>query len=90
LEDKWKKLLKVIQVYITCEGRYGRVMLYHFRLINHFMGINPLNLLRYLHRSLTKMAQKFQAKPDKANNRLFHHGPFNLIMMGELQKREKT
>jgi hypothetical protein len=28
-EDKWWKLLKVIQVYITCEGRYGKVMLYH-------------------------------------------------------------
>jgi hypothetical protein len=90
LEDKWKKLLKVIQVYITCEGRYGRVMLYHFRLINHFTGRNPLNLPHYLHRSLTKMAQKVQAKPEKENNRLFHHGLIKLIVMEELQRREKT
>jgi hypothetical protein len=90
LEDKWQKFLKVIQVYITCEGRYGRVMLYHFRLINHFTGKNPLNLPHYLHRSLTKMAQKVQAKPEKINNRLFHHGLIKLIVMGELQRRERT
>jgi hypothetical protein len=90
LEDKWQKLLKVIQVYITCEGRYGRVMLYHFRIINHFTGKNPLNLPHYLHRSLTKMAQKVQAKPEKINSRLFHHGLIKLIVMGELQRRERT
>jgi hypothetical protein len=26
-EENWKILLKLIQVYITCEGRYGRTML---------------------------------------------------------------
>jgi hypothetical protein len=36
LKEKWQHFLKAIQVYITCEGRYGRVMLYHFKLMNHF------------------------------------------------------
>ena len=27
LEEKWQQLLKVIMVYITCEGRYNRVMI---------------------------------------------------------------
>jgi len=84
LEEKWKKLLKVIQVYITCEGRYGRVMMYYFRLINHFTGRNPLNFPHYLHRRLTKMGQKFQAKPEKENSRLFHHGLIKIIVMEEL------
>jgi hypothetical protein len=34
LEEKWQKLLKDIMVYVTCEGRYNRVMIYHFKLIN--------------------------------------------------------
>jgi hypothetical protein len=38
LEPKWQSLLKAIFVYITCEGRYNRVTLYHFKLLNHFTG----------------------------------------------------
>jgi len=74
LEEKWQALLKMIQVYITCEGRYGRTMLYHFRMILHFTGKKPLNMPFYLLKSLTKMASKFQAKPQKASSSLFHHG----------------
>jgi hypothetical protein len=90
LEEKWQHFLKEIQVYITCEGRYGRVMLYHFKLMNHFTGKCPLNLPHYLHRSLTKMSHQVQAKPDKVHNRIFHHGLIKLIVMEELQRREKT
>jgi hypothetical protein len=56
LEEKWQHLLKSILVYITCEDRYNRVMLYHFKLMNHFTGRSPLNLPYYLHISLNKMA----------------------------------
>ena len=31
LEEKWQHLLNSILVYITCEGRYNRVMIYHFK-----------------------------------------------------------
>ena len=31
IEGKWQQLLKEILVYITCEGRYNRVMIYHFK-----------------------------------------------------------
>ena len=43
-------------VYITCEGRYNRAMIYHFKLMNHFTGKIPLNFPFYLHRSLEKVA----------------------------------
>jgi hypothetical protein len=51
LEEKWQHLLKSIFVYITCEGRYNRVMIYHFKLMNHFTGRSPLNLPYYLHKA---------------------------------------
>jgi hypothetical protein len=90
LEEKWKILLKIIQVYITCEGRYGRTMLYHFILLLHFTGKKPLNMPYYLLKSLTKMASKVQAKPQKASNSLFHHGLIKLIVLEELSRRNKT
>ena len=41
LEERWQQLLKAIVVYITCEGRYNRAMIYHFKLMNHFTGKIP-------------------------------------------------
>ena len=61
LEENWKQLLKAIVVYLTYEGRYNRAMIYHFKLMNHFTGKNPLNMLFYLHRSLGKMAYQVKA-----------------------------
>ena len=58
LEESWQKLLNVILVYLTCEGRYNRAMIYHFKLMNHFTGKNPLNLPFYFHRSLGNMAHQ--------------------------------
>ena len=36
IKERWQQLLKAILVYITCEGRYDRAMIYHFKLMNHF------------------------------------------------------
>ena len=61
LEEKWQQLLKTIMVYMTCEGRYTRVMIYHFKLMSHFTCRIPLNLPFYLHKILTKMAHQVKA-----------------------------
>ena len=55
LEENWKHLLKAILVYITYEGRYNRVIIYYFKLMNHFTSRSPLNMPFYLHKILTKM-----------------------------------
>jgi hypothetical protein len=89
LEEKWQHLLKSILVYITCEGRYNRVMIYHFKLMNHFTGRSPLNLPYYLHKSLTKMAHQVKAKPSKVAGRLSHHGLIKLLICELLQRRNK-
>ena len=60
IEDRWQQLLNVILVCITCEGRYNRAMIYHFKLMNHFTGRSPLNLL-----SLEKIST--QNGPPKMN-----------------------
>ena len=80
LEERWQQLLKAILVYITYEGRYNRVMIYHFKLMNHFTSKSPLNLPFYLHKSLTKMAHQVKAQPTKIAGRLSQHGLIQLIV----------
>jgi hypothetical protein len=89
LEENWQQLLKAIVVYITCEGRYNRVMIYHFKLINHLKGRNPLNLPCFLHRSLSKMAHQVKAKPSQFAGRLSHHSLIKLLVCELLQRKGK-
>lgn len=51
-------ILKVIQRYLTCEGRFNMVYAYHIRLPMHFKGLKTLNLPYFLHQSLGKMKDK--------------------------------
>ena len=80
-------MLKEILVYITCEGRYNRVMIYNFKLMNHFTGRSPMKLPFYLYKILTKMAHQVKAKPTKIVGRLSHHGLIKLIVLELLQRR---
>ena len=63
LQEEAQQLLNLIQSYITCEGRYGRTFIYHFRLLMHFKGLKPMNIPYFLLKSLTKMVRKVQRKP---------------------------
>jgi hypothetical protein len=58
LLEPYEKMLRVIQRYFSCEGRFDRVYQYHIRLLMHFIGKSPLKLPFYLYRSLGKMAEK--------------------------------
>jgi hypothetical protein len=90
LEDEWKDLFKGIQLYITSEGRYDKLMLYHFKLLDHFTGKTLLNLPFFFHKSLTKVCKKIRAEPLSMKNTLCHFGLIKLIILEELRQRGRT
>jgi hypothetical protein len=59
LKVRWHGLLAVLRQFVTCEGRFGLVFLYHIRLLMHFIGFQ-LNMSFYLLRSLYKMAKRYK------------------------------
>ena len=87
LEERWKQLLKAILAYLTCEGIYDRAMIYHFKIMNHFIGKNPLDFPFYLHRSLGKMEHQVKPHPTKIASRLSHHGLIQLLIQELLKRR---
>ena len=46
LKHRWHDILIMVKQFVTCEGRYGLVFLYHLRLLMNFMGY-PLNMPFY-------------------------------------------
>ena len=81
LKQRWHDLLMITKQFITCEGRYGFVFLYHLRLLMVFMGYE-LNMPHYLHRSLFKMAKRY--KRNQADNSLFHFGLIKMLVFYHL------
>jgi hypothetical protein len=81
LKQRWHDLLMITKQFITCEGRYGFVFLYHLRLLMVFMGYE-LNMPYYLHRSLFKMSKRY--KRNQADNSLFHFGLIKMLVVCHL------
>jgi hypothetical protein len=87
LKPRWYDLLMIIKQFVTCEGRYGFVFLFHLRLLMIFMGFE-LSLPHYLHRSLFKMAKRY--KRSQADTSLFHVGLIKMCMVYELGLRRDS
>jgi hypothetical protein len=81
LKQRWHDLLMITKQFITCEGRYGFVFLYHLRLLMVFMGYE-INMPYYLHRSLFKMSKRY--KQNQADSSLFHFGLIKMIVVCHL------
>jgi hypothetical protein len=84
LKQRWHDLLMITKQFITCEGRYGFLFLYHLRLLMVFMGYE-LNMPYYLHRSLFKMSKRY--KRNQADSSLFHFGLIKMLVVFHLGLR---
>jgi hypothetical protein len=61
LKPRWHDLLMLVKQFVTCEGRYRLVFLYHLRLLMNFIGY-PVNMPFYFQRSLYKMSKRFKRR----------------------------
>jgi hypothetical protein len=82
LKPRWHDLLAIVKQFVTCEGRYSLVFLYHLRLLMSFIDF-PLNMPYFLLRSLYKMVKCF--KREKSDSSLFHHCLIKVIMVHQLK-----
>jgi hypothetical protein len=87
LKPRWYDLLMIIKKFVTCEGRYGFVFLFHIHLLKIFMGFG-LSMPHYLHRSLFKMAKRYKRSHD--DTILFHVGLIKMIFVYELGLRQDS
>lgn len=90
LLEPYSILIKAMQRYFTCEGRFGRVYQCHFRLLMHFTGKIPLSLLFYFLRRIGKMAHKFHGKQSQVGPNLFHFYLIKLLVVEELKNKNQT
>jgi hypothetical protein len=85
LQEPFRKLLRAIRKYFTCEGRFDRIHPHHIRLLMHFTGRRPLNLPFFLHQSLREMADNVRAETNQPKKKLSHVSLIKLLIVEELR-----
>jgi hypothetical protein len=88
LIEQFDRILKIIQRYFTCEGRFNTLYQYHVRLLLHFTGKVEMNIPYYLLRSIGKMSDMIQAKYKDVDSSLFHSGLIRMLVFEELGKKD--
>jgi hypothetical protein len=79
-------MIRVIQRYFICEGRFNMVYEYHIILLLHFTGKEAMNLPFCLFRSIGKISNKVQAKSKQLDTSVFHSGLIKMLVMEEIKK----
>jgi hypothetical protein len=87
--NRWHDLLLILKHFITCEGRYGLVFLYHIHLLMIFLGFKP-NMPLYMFMSLHKMSRHYQKHILNPLSILFHHGLIQILFLSHLAQTRDT
>ena len=90
LKEDWLSILRVVQRFITCEGRFSISHLYQMRLLSHISGDDPLNLVHFLYNSLVKMSRKFRKKSSPSPQYIYHQDLIKILVQHQLNKKKKT
>jgi hypothetical protein len=90
IADEWMESLLMLKRFITCEGCYSIVFLFHLRFLLHLDGIKRMNLPYYFLRDLNKMAMRVQENPNTPPHGIFHQGLIKFLVKAELGKLQKT
>jgi hypothetical protein len=80
LIEQFDKILRIIQRYFTCEGRFNTLYQYHIRLMLHFTGKIEMNIPYYLLRSIGKMSDRIQSKSKDVDTSIFHSGLIRMLV----------
>jgi len=89
LVHPWDEMVYILQKFITCEGRYSIVYLYHIKLLLHLKKQCVISVPYFLLQSLTKMAKTIQKQKGNEDKSLYHFGLIKILIEHELQKRGK-
>lgn len=90
IKEEWTVLLLLVQKFITCEGRFGTMYMYHARIMMNFMEGHALNLPYFLLGSLRKMSSTIQKHVGHVEPHLYHHGFIRILIEDQLKNNKDT
>ena len=89
VKEEWTTLLLLVQKFLTCEGRFWVLYIYHAKVMMHFLG-EDINLPYFLLSSLKKMCSIAQRNPGNIESHLYHHGLVKMLVEEQLKANKDT
>ena len=83
----WDEVAYIFQKFLTCEGRFSIIYLYHIKLMQHLNGDCEINIPYFLLQSLSKMAKVVHKRTRDTTPILFHCGLIKISLTQEFQKQ---
>jgi len=80
LKNKWVNMSLILQKFITCEGQFGFMYVYHIHLLMNFLENGTINLPFFLLNSLRRMATNVQKKIESIETTMYHHGLVKILV----------
>ena len=77
---EWIEPIKILQSYITCEGRFDFVFKCHFRFLQHLSNESKMNLPFFFLKILQKISSRMKEHQDHTKQSVFHHGLIKLVI----------
>jgi len=90
IKEEWTVLLLLVHKFITCEGCFGTMYMYHARIMMNFMEGHALNLPYFLLTSLKKMSSTVQKHLSHIEPHLYHHGFIRILIEEQLKNNKDT
>ena len=79
-------MLLILQKFITCEGRFGCMYVYHIRLLMKFLDNGDINLPFFLLNTIRRMASNVQKKIESLETTMYHRGLVKILVEYHLKK----
>lgn len=80
LKSKWRSMLLILQKFITYEGIFWCMYVYHIRLLMKFLENGEINLPFFLINSLRKKASNVQKKIEFIDTTMYHNGLVKILI----------
>jgi hypothetical protein len=87
--DECMEALLMLKRFISCEGHYSIIFLFHLGFLLHLEGIKRMDLPYYFLWDLKQMAMKFQTNPKTPSHKIYHQDLIKVIVKAELGKLQK-
>ena len=89
LKSPWDEIAYLVQKYVTCEGRFSLLFLYHIGILQHLNQEKLMDMLYYLLQSLKKMSTQVKKNKNKERS-MYHHGLIKMLVEYELNQKGQS
>ena len=84
----WDGIDYIIQKFVTCEGRFNIVYLYHIKLMQHLKNDREINMPYFLLQRISNMAKFVKKQERNIEKSLYHYGFIKMTIKHQLRNQD--